>query len=131
MLLVTVAAVVLPGVTSVTSDTAYVKGHKNKGVSTITVTFSQAMADSAGASSFYSVVTPEVKRVHKKKVTKLASGCLHLASCIASNQVKIQLTKPSKLVLQLIVRGAVTNGFGVEMGAAVTLGRVTLANPTR
>ena len=107
VLLVSVPAAVPPSVTRVTT-TQLVKGHKNKGVSTITVTFSQAMADSAGASSFYSVVTPEVKRVHKKKVTKLVPVGF-TSQRIAPNQVKIQLAKPSKLVLQLIVRGTVTN----------------------
>ena len=114
------AAVTPPGVTRVTT-TQLVKGHKKKGVSTITVTFSEAMSDSAGASSFYSVVTPVVKRVHKKKVTKLVPVAF-TSQRIASNQVKIQLKKPSKLVLQLIVRGTVTNALGVEMGASVTLG---------
>ena len=110
-----------PWSTRVTT-TPLVKGHKNKGVSTITVTFSEAMADSAGASSSYSVVTPVVKRVHKKKVTKLVPVAF-TSQRIASNQVKIQLKKPSKLVLQIIVRGTVTNAFGVEIGTSVTLPR--------
>jgi hypothetical protein len=109
-----------PRVTTVTT-TSLVKGHKNEGVSTITVTFSEAMADSAGASSFYSVVTPKVKRVHNKKVTTLVPVAF-TSQTIASNQVRIQLAKPSKLVLQLIVRGTVTNALGVEMGTTVTRG---------
>ncbi len=59
-----------PSVASVKA-TPLEKGHKNKGIGTITVTFSQAMAESAGSSSFYSVVTPKIVRVHKKKETRL------------------------------------------------------------
>ena len=40
----------------------------------------------------------------QEKGDEARSGCLHLEA-VAPNQVKIQLTKPSKLKLQLIVRG--------------------------
>ena len=105
VLFVTVAA--SPGVASVKA-TALKKGHKNKGIGTITVTFSQAMAESAGSPSFYSVVTPKIVRVRKKKETRLVPVPF-TSKLVAPDQVQIQLTKPSKLKLQLIVRGAVTS----------------------
>jgi hypothetical protein len=117
MLSVTVFA---PPTVKTVTQTDQKKGRKNLGVGTITLTFSEPMADSAGSSGYYSVVTPKVVRVKKKKQTELVPVAFK-SQRISSTQVQIELTKPSKLALRLIVHDGVTSAQGVALGADVTM----------
>ncbi len=96
------------------------KGHKNKGTSTINIVFNEAMAPLADSTSFYSVLTPEKVRVHKKATIEMVPVSFS-ARFTAANTVTLKLAKPSKQPLTLIVKSGDPAANGQALGANFTV----------
>ena len=102
------------------STTKLSKRRVNEGLSTINIVFSEAMAPTAGSSSFYSVDTPKKVRVHGKITTKLVP-VRFTARSTGAESVSLKLAKPSKLHLTLIVQAGDPAANGLSVGENVTI----------
>jgi uncharacterized delta-60 repeat protein len=114
----TVPTPVAPQVTSV-STTMLKKGHTNMGTSTVIISFSQPMGPTATTANSYTLgIATKVKK-HGEVTTTIVPVAFALRSNSAT-RVALNLVKPSKKHLTLVVRGSVTAASGVSLGRDAT-----------
>ena len=111
---ITIAVLSPPTVTGV-STTALKKGRVNKGTKSIVVAFSQPMAASAISSSLFSVSIAKKVRKHGRTTTKLVPVAF-TARFIRVDRVSLDLAKPTKQHLTVLVRGTVAAASGIALG---------------